>query len=409
MELKRQILFYGLICRFFVNAYPVCITDSLAVDSILYSELKEVTVLADRPTVRLRADKIIYDPSSTLSGAQGNAYDAIKSLPGISVDSDGEISINGMLSAAISIDGRKTILNGENLLNFLKSLPVADIKDIEVITSSGAKADGAEPTATLNLVRRRKKDDSYSIGANIDGKICKARQVYGSAFGDYCRNGHCISLSHSQYYARNPSELLTDRPYPDFKKRLTQVYDRRRRDSSHFLSMSYEYRPSYGPVVGTSINYNYFKRREPAIMTTNVPFVSDPTITSNNALFITDNIFGKVYIKGNPSAKNFNWTAACDYFRYESSESQIMEDNTGMAVDGDMAGKTYGIVGSFDFDGTLPPHWRISAGARFSYVDMNSDGRYAGYASKETASDSSGMDNLDSSFYGKLCSGCHIE
>lgn len=410
MELKRQMLLIVLTYGLFVNAYSVCINDSLVADTIKFSELNEITVMADRGAVKVRADKIIFNPSAMVAGTQGNAYEAIKSLPGITVRSNGDISINGLQNVTVSFDGRKTILNGEILLNFLKSLPVKDIENIEISNYTGAKADGTDPTTILNLVRRRKKDDNFSVGANIDGQSWKARQIYSSVFGEYCKNGHCISMNYSNYVARNPSELLTDRPYLDYKDRLTQFYDRRRRDSSSFLSVSYEYRFSEGPVVGTSINYNHFKRKEPALMTTSIPFVTDQTVTSNNALFVTYNTFGEIYIKSNPSDKITNWVAACDYFGYRSSESQLMEDNTGMSVDGDMKGMTYGIVGSFDFNRSISENWQLSFGTRLSYVNMKSEGSYIGNTSKETGINSPTIDNLDSSFgYNENVNACYAE
>lgn len=49
MELKRQLLLSVVTCGYLVDAYSVCLADhSLATDSILFSELKEITVMADR-------------------------------------------------------------------------------------------------------------------------------------------------------------------------------------------------------------------------------------------------------------------------------------------------------------------------------------------------------------------------
>ncbi len=397
MKIPRHLLIIGFICGYFADSNSICLTDSLATDSIIYSELKEFTVTAEHPAVKLRADKVTYNPTLMVSGSHGNVYEAIQSLPGVTINSNGEITLNGMQGVAFNIDGRKTILTGENLINFLKSLAITDIENIEIITSASAKADGADPTAILNLIKRRKKDDSYSIGANIDGQVWKARQIYSSLFSEYCRNGHGLSVNYSRYVARNPSELLTDRPYLDFQERLNQVYDRKRRDSSHFLSVSYEYSPSVGPVIRSTLNYNYFRRREPAMMSTYVPLIPTPIVTSNNALFITDNIFGELYIKRSSKDNSRDWVAAFDFFRYKSLESQLMEDNTGMSIDGDMTGNTYGLVGSFDYNRSLSQHWQISVGGRVSYVDMNSSGRYIGYYSS-TTENTSDIDNLNSSF-----------
>lgn len=398
MKLSKQIIFIGYVCCSVADSYSYRPVDSLTSDTILHSDIQEVIILATRPSTKLSADKVTFNPSSLGSRTNGNAYEALQSLPGITIGADGEIVINGSQGITFNIDGRKTILNGENLIHFLKSIPIADIENIEIINSIGAKADGSDPTTILNLIRRRNKDDCYSIGANIDGEIWKARQMFGSVFGEYYRNRHGVSANFSRYIAHNPSELLTDRPYLDFLERLKQEYNRKRNDSSHFLSFSYEYRPSEYSVIGTTINYNRFRRNEDAEMTTSVPLVSKSIVTSNNAKFITNNLWGEIYIKRNSSDKSFDWMAACDFFSYKTLEGQLMEDNTGMSVDGNMTGKTYGIVGTFDFNKSISKHWRFSGGGRVSYVDMNNEGLYDGISSKEAKPTSAGIDNLTSSF-----------
>lgn len=398
MLIRKYILLTGVILGCYIDAHSTSNIDSIAYDSIPLSELQEVTVTASRPTTILRADKISYIPSAMVSGGQGNIYETIQTLPGITINSNGEILINGLQSLAVNIDGRKSILSGENLINYLKSVPVTDIERIEVSHFSGAKSEGSDPVATLNIIKRRKKNDSYTSGANIDGQLGKAKQIYLSAYGEFCRKWHSISVNYSHYAAHNPSELLTDRPYLDYEERLTQIYDRKRRDSSHHLSIAYDYRSASGLNIGTSLNYNYSKRIEPAVMTTTVPFVPNPNVTSNNALFVTNNMFGEVYVKRLLSDTKSDWVAACDFFRYNSSESQFMEDNAGMSVDGNMIGNAYGTVGSFDFNKSINKHWHISAGTRISYVDMDNQGCYNTYFYRDSKKIPYEIDNLDSSF-----------
>lgn len=413
MKLKRYILLIAWGCGFIVESFPSNQTDlgeMQVPDSIMFSELEEVTVSAQRPSTILRAEKISYLPSAMVSGSQGNVYEAIQSLPGVTIDSDSEIKINGVQNLTMNIDGRKTVLNGENLINYLKSVPVSDIEKIEVVSSGGAKVDGADSVTILNLVKRRKKDDSYTLGVNVDGQLWKARQLYGSVFVDYCKNGHGVAVNYSHYAARNPSELLTDRPYLEFEERLTQVYDRKRRDSSQYLSLAYDYRPTSRYTFGSTINYNYFERNEPALMTTAFPFEPNLNVTSNKALFVTHNLFGDVYLKRQLSDSKSGWTAACDFFGYESSEGQLMEDNTGMSVDGHMGGNTYGAVCTFDFNKWISRHWQILAGARVSYVDMNSEGCYMGYPAKYSGESSRRTGDLDSSFgYNENVNALYVE
>ncbi len=349
MKLLRHLIFGGFICIYFTDSNAICLPDSVETDTIHYSELKEVIVTVERPSAFLRADKVTYNPATTVSGSNKNVYEAIQSLPGLNISTTGKITVNGIQGVTIYIDGKKNIMTGNNLINFLRSLAITEIENIEVINSASAKGVGSDPTAILNLIKRRKKNDNYLVGANIDGQIWKAREIYGSAFGEYCRNGHGLSINYSNYWAYKPSELFTDRPYLDSTERLTQAYNRKRRDSSCFLSVSYEYKPSEGPVIGTTLNYNHFRRKEPAVMSTDVPLIQTPIVTTNNALFVTDNVFGEIYVKRNSTDKVCGWTASCDFFSYKSEESQLMEDNTDLSIDGDMTGNTYGAVGRFHF------------------------------------------------------------
>lgn len=374
------------------------LSDELS-DSTSYAELQEITVTARRNAVVISADKISYSPARMVSG-QSNLYEAIQSIPGITIDTQGNISLNGVQNVAVQIDGRKTILSGEQLLAYLRATPTADIEKIELTNAVTARSEGTDPTTVLNLQRVRKKENGYAGGVNLDGQLGKARQFYGSLLADYKQEPSNISLIYSNYIARNPSELLTDRPFLDFPERLTQKYYRLRRDLMHNVSVGYDYKSTSPLLFGTSVNYTYHRRYEPATMYTTIPFNPVIAKTSNNAKFITNNIYGEVYLKRNLSVPQSNWTAACNFFNYRNKESQLMEDNSGKTIDGKMSNITYGIVGTFDWHRTLSSHWFLSYGTRISYVQMRSLGEYLTHQNNESAIsfDTDFSDTLDSSF-----------
>ncbi|MDE5880439.1 MAG: outer membrane beta-barrel protein [Muribaculaceae bacterium] len=391
-------LFFSVITPFSFAGTPGGLTTT-PVDSIAsVNELQELTVTAKRPDTTVSADKISYSPAIMLSG-QSNIYEALKSIPGITIDSKGSISLNGVQDVAVYIDGRKTILSGEQLLAYLKATPTVNIEKLEIINAASARSEGSDPTIILNLQRAYKKKNGYTFGINLDGQLGKARQSYGSLLADYKQDPSNTSLVYSNYIARNPSKLLTDRPYLDVPERLTQKYDRLRRDLMHNVSLSYNYHSASPLSFGTSINYTYHRRYEPATMHTAIPFNSDVVITSNNAKFITNNIYGEVYMKRNLSAPQSNWTASCNFFNYCNKESQLMKDNSGKTIDGNMSNTTYGIVGTFDWQRSLSAHWQFLCGVRMSYVRMNSLGEYLTSQNNESSiSDTDLSNSLDSSF-----------
>lgn len=142
MKLLRQLI-AGFICACFANSYATCLSDSVATDTIPYSELSEVIVTVERPSAILKADKVTYNPATTVSGSNKNVYEAIQSLPGINISTTGEITVNGIQGVAIYIDGKKNIMTGDNLTNFLRSLAITEIENIEISNSASAK-DGAD-------------------------------------------------------------------------------------------------------------------------------------------------------------------------------------------------------------------------------------------------------------------------
>ena len=388
--------YVGYLC-----SHAAVVTDSIPTypnDSIIFSDLKEITVLGKHPGIVISADKISYRPSEIISGNQSNIYETIKSVPGITIDSKGQIKANGVQNLTIYLDGTKTLFSGEELVNYLKSIPSSNIEKVEIENFSSARNDGSDHTLILNLIRRNKKTDNYMIGLNSDGQIWKARQSYESIFAEYNRESHNFYAYYSNYLSHNPSELLVDRPYVTDDKRMIQDYDRLRKDMMHQISFSYIYKPSSEFTLSTTLNYNRFRRNEIAQMTTTIPVAPHTTTTNNNATFITNNLYGELYLKKNIPVSNSNWAATFNFFRYKNSERQIMDDDKGRSVDGDMSGNNLGLVGTFDFDKSISPNWQILLGSRISYLHIKSDGIYSDYHSSISKKKNNNSNSLGSGF-----------
>ncbi len=169
------------------------------------NELQEVIVTARRPEAIIRADRITYIPSASISGSQGNLLEAIKALPGITVSNKGDFMLNGMQGLSVLIDGRKSILTGDALVNYLQSLPVTEIDNIEIINTPGARRAGSDPIISLNIRRRRKREKGYSTTANLNSEAGKARKMYASANVELNNSNGNLSSNYSTFLKRDPS------------------------------------------------------------------------------------------------------------------------------------------------------------------------------------------------------------
>ena len=73
--------------------------------------LDEVTVKASRPEIIIEPDKTIVNVEGTVMAQGSNALDVIGRAPGIYVDQDGNINLNGRSGVTVMINDRPTYLS----------------------------------------------------------------------------------------------------------------------------------------------------------------------------------------------------------------------------------------------------------------------------------------------------------
>jgi outer membrane receptor protein involved in Fe transport len=137
----------------------------LAVNSEL---LENVTVTGTQQTFRLGIDRKVFNVENNLIAAGGTAVDVLKTVPSISVDIDGNVSVRNS-SPQIFVDGRPTTLT-------LDQIPADQIETVEVITNPSAKYDASGGMAGIvNIVLKKSRTVGYNgnLRAGIDqnGKL----------------------------------------------------------------------------------------------------------------------------------------------------------------------------------------------------------------------------------------------
>ena len=85
--------------------------------------LEEVTVTAQRPTMRLEVDRKSFDVSQDITNAGGDATDVLENIPSVEVDTDGNISLRGNTSVEVWINGKASGLTSDNRAEILQQLP----------------------------------------------------------------------------------------------------------------------------------------------------------------------------------------------------------------------------------------------------------------------------------------------
>lgn len=129
--------------------------------------LDEVKVTTKKQLIKIDSDKTTVSVKDNAMLSTGSAYDAVKKLPGVIAAPTGGLTLNGK-GVAIYIDGSPSTLSGNDLENYLSSLPANAIEKVELIYNPGASFDANASGSVINLVTSSKRMKGVNATFNIN-------------------------------------------------------------------------------------------------------------------------------------------------------------------------------------------------------------------------------------------------
>ncbi|WP_348799868.1 carboxypeptidase-like regulatory domain-containing protein [Flavobacterium adhaerens] len=105
------------------------ITQSIVMDSGGI-ELEGIEIVREMP-VSIKGDTIVYNADSFKSGTERKLEDVLKKLPGVEVNSDGEIEVEGKKVSKLMVEG-KDFFDGDTKLG-VKNIPADAIDKVQVL------------------------------------------------------------------------------------------------------------------------------------------------------------------------------------------------------------------------------------------------------------------------------------
>ena len=194
-------------------------------------QLKEVEVKAKKPLIERQMDKLVVNVSASPLAAGSNGNDILRRAPGVRIDKDGNITVNGK-SVEIYVDGKPSYLSGQQLKAMLDGTDGNTIEKIEIISNPSAKYDAAGQGGIINIKTKR------NMSKGLNGMLSAA--YGGMYFGDIKRwlNMDMVSLNMNyrsektytfgqitQVYAENDVDLETYRSTPALESKSKSGYD----------------------------------------------------------------------------------------------------------------------------------------------------------------------------------------
>lgn len=170
--------------------------------------LKEVVIQGQRDLITVEANAIVYNVARSIDAQGVSAFEALRKAPGVYIDNDRTIMLNGKAGIMILIDGKQTYLSGAELIDLLKSMPSSSIKSFEMINSPGAKYDASGAAGMINIKTTK------SIIKGFNGTLTS-----GLTYGATLKHVQDISFN----YRKNKSNVFGS--YNHFLGYRTYIYD----------------------------------------------------------------------------------------------------------------------------------------------------------------------------------------
>ncbi len=139
----------------FLNLGVIDLTESAA-------QLGEVTVTGQQQGIANALDKKTFTLADNISQTGGSALEAMKNLPGITVDNGGQVLLRGNDRVAVLIDGRQTALTGFGNQEGLANIPASAIDRIEIINNPSAKYDANGNAGIINIIYKKNKQEGFN-------------------------------------------------------------------------------------------------------------------------------------------------------------------------------------------------------------------------------------------------------
>ncbi len=163
--------------------------------------LDEVNIRATKDQVQLGIDRKIFNVEKDIAAQNGTAVDALKNVPTLQVDNDGNAQLRGG-TVQVFVDGKPTNLS-------LNQIPAAEIERVEVLSNASAKYDANATNGIVNLVMKKNTKPGINGMANLG---IGTNNRYNAMTNLNIKEGRFnLSLSYNLNQARNINNGYTDR------------------------------------------------------------------------------------------------------------------------------------------------------------------------------------------------------
>lgn len=331
--------------------------------------------------ITFQNDKMIVDVKNNALLNTASTYEALEKIPGVLIDANNKLTLNGKSGVSIWMDGQPTNLGAEDLNNLLRSLPADAIEKIEVISNPGAAYDAQGAGGIINILTFKSK--IRGINGSLSSNISR---------GTYWRYNMNLRLNtkykgfNTQLIAgynrwKNENETILSRKILSsgdyFEQYTTRVNERK----TPFLRFTADYDFTRKLNAGARFNLNSSDAQTPFTNRNFLNFGTNPLLQSEaeNTGDVQQKDYG-VFLNYKFNSDGKKLTAVADISEYNNMALSPVTELSGTGIKynstrQDLEQKIYST--KIDFSNPLRKiKAEYNLGGKFTHTDMLNRGSY---------------------------------
>ncbi|MDX1908238.1 MAG: TonB-dependent receptor [Bacteroidia bacterium] len=192
------------------------------------SQAVAVEIESRRAQVEVTPEKLVLNVEGTVLATGSDALSLLRKSPGVIVDPNDNLVVQGRGGVRVYIDGRPSPLTGAELANWLRGLPSDAIESIEIITQPSARYEAAGTAGIINIRLKKDKRQGSHAALSLGWAVWIFPKYNGSLdlshrtkkvhfFGTYSHNSgptqsflHFVREQNGQVFDQN-STIISDR------------------------------------------------------------------------------------------------------------------------------------------------------------------------------------------------------
>lgn len=221
--------------------------------------LEAVEVVAEVKRYEMDADRLIMNVDDATRTSVVTAFDLLRKVPGVSIDKDENLTLNGRGGVLFQFNGRDMRLGWDAIKAMLKGMNPQQVEKFEIVTNPSAKYDAEGTAGIINI--RMLKNQTYGLNGSVNAGVRYNTDpsFMGGLNLNYVDDKWTTSLNYSLSNWESTSSTSSDRlsflgadtvrvynPMSDYVWKMT----------GHNLSFSADYMVNEKNSLGLYANYS---------------------------------------------------------------------------------------------------------------------------------------------------------